>query len=61
MHVGAEGATADMAVVIIFRWRCILVEERHDVAGVERFMRFDLCRLVTNEGLNRLELGGRNK
>ena len=36
MHVlvGAEGATADMAVVIIIRWRCVLVEERHDLAGV---------------------------
>ena len=39
MHVGAEGAmrTADMAVMIIIRWSCVLVEERHGVASVERF------------------------
>lgn len=58
MHVGAEGATADMAGIMNIRWRCVLVEERHGVASVERF---DLCRLVTNEGLNRMELEGRNE
>lgn len=37
MHVGAEGAmrTADMVVMIIIRWSCVLVEERHGVASVE--------------------------